>query len=140
MNPMSRLLTMTELYSLVLHYDIHKAPDDADNGKNTLPQALALNTQSPVLWVGSGTEVPSRRASLPPRRVGIAPELADRMHDLAAESGLSEAEAWSEAAQTWIAQRQHDMLELASPVGRTLAAAVQRVWLTIDDQMRELRG
>lgn len=134
---MSRLLTMTELYRLVLEYDIHKAPDDAGNTKNALPQPMALNTQSPVLWVGSS--MAPVRPPLPPRRVGVAPELAEMMHDLAEESGLSEAEAWSEAAHTWIAQRQHDMVELASPPGRALAAAVQRVWTTIDDQMRELR-
>jgi hypothetical protein len=41
--------------------------------------------------------------------------------------------------QTWLAQRQQDMRELASPAGRTLALAVRQVWETIDEQLRDLR-
>jgi hypothetical protein len=135
---MSHLLTMTELYSLVLEYDIHKAPNEEGSMKNALSQPKAYSAPSLVLGMTSGVASPFVRPPQPPRRVAVAPDLAALMHDLAADSGLSEAEAWSEAAQTWIAQRQH-MAELASPTGRELAAAVQRVWTTIDDQMRELR-
>jgi len=136
---MSRLVTMSELYGLLLQYDIHKAPTEGD-AKNAWPAPMLLSTQSPVLWVGPMGAPSSTPPPEPRRRVPVALEIAERMAEVAAASGLNEHEAWSEAAQTWIAQRQHDMHELATPDGRALAHAVQRVWTTIDDQMRDLRA
>lgn len=138
---MSRLVTMSELYGLLLQYDIHKAPAEGGDAKNAWPAPMALNTQSPVLWVGPLAQVPVTPPPPPARRqVPVAPDLADQMAAVAAASGLNTDEAWSEAAQTWIAQRQQDMRELTTPDGRALARAVQRVWTTIDDQMSDLRA
>jgi hypothetical protein len=135
---MGYIVTMSELYGLLMQYDIHKAPAEGSEAKNAWPAPMLPNTQSPVLWVGPA-EAMRPSPPEPRRQVPVAPEIAGRMAEVAAASGLDEHEAWSEAAETWIAQRQHDMLELATPDGRTLARAVQRVWTTIDEQMGELR-
>jgi hypothetical protein len=139
---MSRLLTMSELYTLLLECDLHKSPAETRQAKNALPTAMPLNTQSPILWVGPGTAVhhtPIPIQPRPQRQVAIATDLADLMEDMAQASGLNAGEAWSEAARAWIVQRQHDMQELASPAGRELSLTVQRVWTTIDAQMLDLR-
>ena len=140
---MSRLLTMSELYALLLDFpDLGISAQNSGDEKNA--RVMQLNHQSPIFWEKpQGASVGlSRRTSQPksPHQVQVAGRLLDLMHHVAQASGLSENEAWSNAAQTWIAQRQHDMQELASPAGRELARAVQHVWSTIDEQMRDLRN
>ena len=104
---------------------------------------VQLNHRSPIYWVGpkeaNQGASPSVTQSKSPRQVQVAGQLLDLMHHVAQASGLSPNEAWSDAAQSWIAQRQCDMQELASPNGRELATAVKRVWSTIDEQLRDLR-
>ncbi|SRR5579875_1620090 len=137
---MSRLLTMSELYRLLLECDLHKSPQELRTTKNSLPPAMPLNDQSPILWTGPQPEAHPMSPPAPAQRhITVAADLADAMDDLAEASGLSAGEAWSEAAQVWIAQRRHDMQELTSPAGRELSQAVQRVWNIIDAQMLELR-
>lgn len=139
---MSRLLTMSELYSLLLHHhDLGKPESIESNEKNSIVSGVQLDVQSPVLWVGPPSQ--PRHTPKPermPHRVKISAGLLDAMEGIAAASGLSEGEAWAEAAEAWILQRQNDLDDLASPAGREIARVVQHVWSTIDDQLRDLRN
>lgn len=127
---MSRLMTISELYALLLH-----EPKALELPKNRWRAPIVLNRDSPMLWMA-----PRPPATPPPARpVPIAERVWRGMEEVAAACGITEIEAWTEAAQTWIVQRQRDMEELASPAGQALSSAVRHVWSVIDDQMGDLR-
>ncbi len=137
---MSRLMTLSELYSLLLHIDSDEkiVPVAA-----TQPPPVLLNQQHVAFWVGpraAGRGTPTPPQPKAPRQVQVANAVVELMGRFAEARGISATDAWAEAAQHWIAQRQRDVQDLASPKGRALANAVQRSWDTIDDQLTELRA
>lgn len=108
---LNRTLTVCQLYSLAQNVD-----STAGHMTNRLPELP-----------GSGC-------------AAVPASLREMMTSLAQASGISETEAWAEAAQYWIAQRQHDLRDLATPAGCELARTVRHIWQRIDDQLRDLRG
>ena len=137
---MSRVMTMSELYTLMLSDQAQMKPTGARLGqKNPLPDQIVLNANRPTLWVNPAHQ---RQAAPPPAayQAGVAPALQQAVADIAAACGINAGDAWTEAAHLWLAQRQRDMDDLATPSGQALAATVSRTWSVIDEQMRELRG
>jgi hypothetical protein len=108
---LNRTLTVSQLYSLAQNVDTTD-----DRATNRLPEHF-----------GGG-------------RNAVSSTLREMMTSLAQASGITETEAWAEAAQHWIAQRQQDLRDLATPAGRELAHTVRHIWQRIDDQLRDLRG
>ncbi len=143
---MSRLMTMSELYSLMLNMPEPPKPVGAmAQEKNPVPATIALNRREPVLWVNphhpAFSFAPSQeKQPAAPGHTTVAPQTCRALEDLAQACGISATDAWTEAAHLWIAQRQRDVVELATPAGRELSRAVSRVWSVIDEQLRELRG
>lgn len=105
---MSRLMTIKELYSLLLHTQKLPSPQ-------TLPHAK------------------------PERQVRVARSVLERMEQVATACGISPSEAWTEAASTWVSQRQRDMDELETPSAKLIKQSMHRIWNVIDAQMSELR-
>ena len=137
---MSRLMTLSELYSLLLHIE---AEGKTITVTASHPAPVLLNRASPALWVGPGLGAQAAPPTMPTqpkatRHVEVATHVVDLMQRVAQASGISANDAWTEAAQHWIAQRQQDVQELATPAGRELAHAVRHTWATIDDQLRDL--
>jgi hypothetical protein len=138
---MSRVMTMSELYSLMLSDQAMVKPVGASaREKNPMPTQVALNERVPMLWVNPARHQRTAAVAAPLHQMGVVAATQQALAAVAAACGISASDAWTEAANLWIAQRQRDMEELATPSGQALAGTVMRVWSVIDDQMRELRG
>jgi hypothetical protein len=142
---MSRLMTLSEMYALLLHDDLFKSPGLPP--KNIGGHPVFLNRHSPVAWINPTTIKPTPLPHLPKREqtqlsepVNVSPSIHEAMEQVARSCGISINEAWSDAAQAWMIQRQRDMDELATPDGQELAGNVRRVWSLIDKQLQELRS
>ena len=133
---MSRLMTLSELYSLLLHIDTEAKVIPVTNAQ---PTSVLLNEHQPTFWVGARAAADHKRRPKSPRQVQVASQVMDMMGRFAESRGISVNDAWTEAAHHWIAQRQQDVQDLTTPTGRKLAHAVQQSWTTIDAQLAELR-
>ena len=126
---MSRVLTISELYGLLL-----QEPKALEFSNPTI-RPIQLNRGSTVFWAA-----PEPPVARPARRVGIAAPVMHMMEVVADACGITEVDAWTEAAHAWMVQRQCDMADLATPNGQELALQVRRIWSTIDEQMGDIRG
>ncbi|MBA3826181.1 MAG: hypothetical protein H0X24_20060 [Ktedonobacterales bacterium] len=136
---MSRAMTLSELYSLLLHIDTDEKVIPV---KTAQPAPVLLNQHNAAFWVGprpaKGTP-PARQPKTPPQ-VRVTNHVSELLERFASARGVSENTPWQESARHWVAQRQQDVQDLATPTGRELANAVQRSWDAIDTQLAELRA
>jgi hypothetical protein len=136
---MSRLMTLGELYSLLLQTDTEVMVVEKQSPH---PAPVLLNQHSPAFWVGPRTEdgsIPDAPQPKLARHVRVAGQVMELMGRFAESRGIRPDEAWTEAAHNWIAQRQWDVRDLATPAGRELALAVGRSWDIVDAQLADLR-
>lgn len=96
---------------------------------------MPITTQESVIWMPALLP----KAINNTRQVSVPSTIAHAMESFARDSGISENDAWTDAAQAWIIQRQRDKEELESPNGRELAQVVTQVWSRIDEQLHDIR-
>ncbi len=130
---MARMMTISELYGLLLQHP--HVLDQLTDGSTP----IALSTRSALLWSAT-RPTPRGLDGKSPVMVRVASRVKQIMDDVATAWGITEVDAWSDAAMLWVAQRQRDMEELSSPAGETLASAVRQIWSVIDEQMSDIRG
>jgi hypothetical protein len=135
---MSRAMTLSELYSLLLHIDTEAKVTPVSNAQ---PAPVLLNQHNTAFWVGQrptdGT--PPARQPKSPQQARVSAQVAGLIERFASARGIGENPHWQESARHWVVQRQHDVHDLATPMGRELAQAVHRTWDAIDAQLAELR-
>ena len=138
---MSRLLTVSELYTLVLESsELNKRSGAYVQEKNHLVTPVVRDVQPPQHWRRSINATRGRvPLQFPVKPAGVAPAMAAAVAALAESCGMSDGQAWTEAAQLWMMQRQRDVEELASPTGQEFARRVQHTWSVIDEQMDAIR-
>jgi hypothetical protein len=131
----SRLLTISELYSLLLHDDTKPLIASVASSKNSGPIAMPIATQESVIWMPALSPKTTNNT----RQVNVPSPIMHAMESFARDSGITESDAWADAAQAWLIQRQRDKEELESPNGRELAQVVTQIWSRIDEQLKDIR-